>query len=831
MAASRQSASDYSSLIRRWKYGPQPQGTRRELALHLERLEDRCLMNADPAPISAANLSLGDLDNSSPLTVAADVGPGNFRLLLDPAYRNYKTPPEGPSFDRIDELPAWLVAEADQRYGDLFGEDVAQGKRVWLGDERMVPFADVDLLRRATGDTFDTANSFSTTNTQVAGVDEADLVETDGEFLYLVAGDELLIVDVRDTDTPMIASRVQLNSRPTGMYLSGDRLALISSRQNHDIRLPPRGGFTLISLVVDVNRFGGPKRSMTEVQVLDIADASDPQLVQRTELDGHLVSSRVVDGQLRMVVQQSMHSSNLLPLLDSYSVGFNEETQQHELRYETRNEYLGRMYEQLEAFVLPGFRTLNLEGEIIEQHDFVELDELEATITSSYMSATTLAVIDTLSNKIGPAATKTIFTLNNTVIYATEDSLYLFGNAQSQMAQAGISSWGSQTQTDIWKFDFDTTNSSISLSAQGFVDGRVSDQFAADEHEGFLRVVTTGRTWSSGQDLFVLKQVGKQLKTVGKISDIAPNENLHSVRFLGDEAFVVTFRKVDPLFAIDLSDPMNPEIVGELKIPGFSDYLQPLGEDHLLGVGRGADERIGRFQELQLSIFNVSDLNDPQLAHRYSFGGGRSTNSAALLEHHAVSYFPESEILTIPIYSRYQGGGSQFGVDNSAILEAHESALQVFQVDVSAGFEPLATIKHDSRIIRSLRIAEQLIVVSNDYVTIHDLAHPNVQLATLNLEVGSAIGLVELMAYVSPESLTGLENPAEPTRADRTEAIPRTSYVPVSRAAFSTARGHYRPATAAPLAARDIATERMSYELPDQLVDELAVDLASDLTD
>lgn len=831
MAASRQSANDYSSLIRRWKYCPQPQGTRRELALHLERLEDRCLMNADPAPISAASLSLGDIDNSSPLTVAADVGPGNFRLLLDPAYRNYKTPPEGPSFDRIDELPAWLVAEADQRYGDLFGEDVAQGKRVWLGDERMVPFADVDLLRRATGDTFDTANNFSTTNTQIAGVDEADLVETDGEFLYLVAGDELLIVDVRDTDTPMIASRVQLKSRPTGMYLSGDRLALISSGQNHGIRLPPLGGFTLTSLVVDINRFGGPKRSMTEVQVLDIADASDPHLVQRTELDGHLVSSRMVDGQLRMVVQQSMHSSNLLPLLDSYSVDFNEETQQHELRYETRNEYLGRMYEQLEAFVLPGFRTLNLEGEIIEQHDFVELDELEATITSSYTSATTLAVIDMLSNKIGPAATKTIFTLNNTEIYATEDSLYLFGNAQSQMAQAGISSWGSQTQTDIWKFDFDTTNSSISLSAQGFVDGRVSDQFAADEHEGFLRVVTTGRTWSSGQDLFVLKQVGKQLKTVGKISDIAPNENLHSVRFLGDEAFVVTFRKVDPLFAIDLSDPTNPEIVGELKIPGFSDYLQPLGEDHLLGVGRGADERIGRFQELQLSIFNVSDLNDPQLAHRYSFGGGRSTNSSALSEHHAVSYFPESEILTIPIYSRYQGGGSQFGVDNSAILEAHESALQVFQVDVSAGFEPLATIKHDSRIIRSLRIAEQLIVVSNDYVTIHDLAHPNVQLATLNLEVGSAIGLVELMAYVSPESLTGLENPAEPTRADRTEATSRTSYVPVSRAAFSTARGHYRPATAAPFAARAIATERMSYELPDQLVDELAVDLASDLTD
>ncbi len=156
---------------------------------------------------------------------------------------------------------------------------------------------------------------------------------------------------------------------------------------------------------------------------------------------------------------------------------------------------------------------------------------------------------------------------------------------------------------------------------------------------------------------------------------------------------------------------------------------------------------------MQLSIFDVDDLNDPKLAHRYSFGGGRSTASIALGDHRAVSYFPSAEILAIPVYSAYQGGG----FDNTAILGAEESALQVFRIDVATGFEPIATIKHDSRIVRSLRVGEQLIVVSADQITIHDINDPSQTLAELDLQIGSDEGLVELTTYFSPQMLAAIQ--------------------------------------------------------------------------
>ncbi len=830
MPKSQRSSSNWS-ILRQRACGSSPPGAKRQLVLSLEHLENRCLMNADPAPVSAVSTTSPDGDDSAALAIADVAFDDVYRLPSHWGAYTFESPPEGPEFDRIDDLPAWLVAEADHRFGELFGTDVE-----WRVYEpiRIVPFEATDLTVIGSGVALDRAASFSTTNTQVAGVDEADLVETDGEHLYMIAGDELLIIDVRDAGSPTIASRVQLESRPTGMYLAGDRLTLIHSSgggwHNFSAGLIRPANFVLGNL------WSGPYQPApvsTEVKVLDIADRTAPTLVQSTEFDGQLVSSRMVEGQLRIVVQQNIGWSRLLPPIKRYSVGFDEVTQQHQLRYETRNEYLGRVYEQLKEFSLPGYRTLDIDGEVIEQQSFVELDELSRPLAKGHTYATTVATVDTLSNDAGPAATETVFTGNAATIYASQDSLYVFGTAPT-FGGGGLSIWGYPSRTAIWKFDFGETDHSVELSARGFVDGRLPDQFAADEHDGYLRVVTTGRTWSAGQELFVLKQVGKQLKTVGQISDIAPNENLHSVRFLGDEAFVVTFRKVDPLFAIDLSDPTNPFIAGELKIPGFSDYLQPLGEDHLLGVGRGADENLGRFQELQVSIFDVTDLDDPQLAYRYSFGGGRSTNSEALWEHHAVSYFPESEILAIPIYSTSQRGGFRFGVDNSPILGAGESALQVFQIDVATGFEPLSTITHDSRIVRSLRIGEQLVVVSSDYVTIHTLAEPDIQLGKLELNVGTDSNLVELTPYVGPESLTGLELPTDDTgspRTDTDDATPRRAFVPTERARYAAVRSPYAPASTMSFAASDAAAERLRFALPEQLAEQLASALVSEFDD
>lgn len=816
------------SFLRRRANCSNTHGANHPLVLHLEQLENRCLMNGDPAPADV----LTSPSNSEEIAVVPAVNSLNVASLsLDDYYpvrpyvAYYESPPEGPAFDRIDELPEWLVAEADRRYSDQFGQPAHE---YWSGFGFVSHelFITSDFSRNVA---LDSVQSFSATNVQVAGVDEADLVETDGEFLYMIVQNELLIIDVRDAESPSIASRVLLDSNPTGIYLNGDRLTIVSNK------LPSWSGGAVrpgiaIPFDLSLDSYSWNFQPAVQVQVLDVSEAAIPELVEHTELDGRLVSSRMVDGQLRLVVQQNFSSWQLLPALKIYSVGFDQANQQHEFRYETRNEYLGRVFQQLQKFSLPGYRTFNIDGAVTEQQHLLELDDI-ADHAGSHVSATTIATFDTLDNDAGPDATESVLTRAAAEIYATEDSMYVFGSpVQSQ--PSGTFSWiNYATETAIWKFNFASGGDSIKLAAQGKVDGQITSQFAADEHDGYLRLVTTGRTWSSGQDLFVLNQVGEELQIVGQINNIAPNENLHSVRFLGDEAFVVTFRKVDPLFAIDLSDPANPRITGELKIPGFSDYLQPLDENHLLGVGRGADERIGRFQEVQISIFDVSDMSDPQLAHRYSFGGGRSTQSEALYEHHAVSYFSDAGLLAIPIFSAYQWGSFRFGVDNSAILETNESALQVFRVDTATGFEPVATIKHNSRIRRSLTIGEHLIVVSQDYVTVHDLNDPRRQIAKLDLQVGSDVGVVELEAYLDPSSLTGLDSPADEFDSNDSDsrAESRQPYTPSPRRTYSPLRGNYAPRSAARYEVLDRATEQIELGLAEQLADELALDLASDL--
>ncbi len=566
-----------SSFFRQPARGLQPCGARRRLVLHLEKLEDRFLMNGDPTPLIAVNLAADiDIDVAS-LVVADDIGPSNWRFSPG----RVTATPEKISSSQLEELPAWLVAEADQRNGDLYGKEIITPRwNYWNWQSfgnASIDISDFDALTLFAAT--DTANDFSTTNTQVAGVDEADLVETDGEYLYVISLDELLILDVRENGNPKLASRTKLEARPTGIYLAGDRLTLITSGNSS-----PYAPNNLRNGLVNAS-WGGyrrPSPATTEVQVLDVSDQGQPKLVQSTEFDGRLVSSRMVAGELRIVLQQdAMQLSNLLPRLQQVYVGYDETANTDTYRYETRNEYLGRVYRGLENFSLPSYRTLTVEGQVLEEQPLITWGELAEPIVSRYASSTTIATFDTLGDQIGPTATKTLFTRSAAEIYATEDSLYVFGTSVNSSRSQ------SYNQTSIWKFDFDSSDHSIQLSATGRVDGQLLNQFAADEYDGFLRVVTTGRMWSSGQSLFVLQQEGKQLKTVGKVENLAPRERLHSVRFIDDEAFVVTFRRVDPLFAIDLSDPTKPVVAGELKIPGFSDYLQPLDENNLLGIGRG----------------------------------------------------------------------------------------------------------------------------------------------------------------------------------------------------------------------------------------------------
>jgi hypothetical protein len=225
---------------------------------------------------------------------------------------------------------------------------------------------------------------------------------------------------------------------------------------------------------------------------------------------------------------------------------------------------------------------------------------------------------------------------------------------------------------------------------------------------------------------------------------------------MGDRAFIVTFRQVDPLFAVDLSDPTNPQLMGELSIPGVSGYLQPLDANHVLGVGRAMDPSGQMFSDLELSIYDISNLSEPELSFMYDFDGGWSTTTPILADgwipytgdQHAAAYFPDAQIFAMPVTSMQ--GGSLDGVASTAEFEPGQGGLEVFHIDVAGGFTPLAFIEHDTLVNRAVEAGGYLFAISDDSVTVHDLASPATQLGALDLGAGDATALDDLPMYQPP---------------------------------------------------------------------------------
>jgi uncharacterized secreted protein with C-terminal beta-propeller domain len=201
------------------------------------------------------------------------------------------------------------------------------------------------------------------------------------------------------------------------------------------------------------------------------------------------------------------------------------------------------------------------------------------------------------------------------------------------------------------------------------------------------------------------------------VKGLAPGERIQSTRFVGDKAYVVTFRQRDPLFTIDLSNPTSPRVAGELKIPGFSTYLHPVNDDLLIGFGRDVDEETGRDKGIQVSLFDVSDPSSPKRVATRSLSES-GEHSEAAWDHHAFSYFPEQRILAVPVT---HGDGDQM--------------LAVLKLNLSAGsFELLGEVQPPGAVRRSLRIGDVLYAVTDTHLQARDLDQPGTVLGTLKTE-------------------------------------------------------------------------------------------------
>jgi hypothetical protein len=617
-----------------------------------------------------------------------------------------------------EALRDWLIKTAVAQWGGLFGTTVRWWWPWWKGGgggpivyamDGSMPFL-AALPEAGTG-----APSHSGTNNQVAGVEEGDIAKTDGNYIYLLRGQEVVIASSWPAEDAHVESRQAIEGSPLALYLYDDpvsgeaRLTVLSEIYDSGPVIPMMGYAAPLS-TADAGVSLMPWRwhwdPRIKVTMLDVTDRSQPAVAGETYLDGWLAGSRAVGDRVILVVQ------NDSPLPEPQIL--EDPDNPYMYRYESQDDYVTRLETADLDKLLPSYSTKvqGAGGEETVEGALAEAPSMYIPAHPSGNALVSVAVFD-VDDGAGPVSTTSTFGLGGTV-YASTDSLYM----ASTSWQPATRRWHWSPTTFIYKFDL--TKDGVPLAATGSVAGSVLDQYSMDEYDGNFRIATTDSGDGLSSNVFVLGQQGADLNIVGSITGLALGEQIRSVRFMQDRGFVVTFRQVDPLFALDLSGPANPRVAGELKIPGYSSYLHPMDSTHLIGFGRDADPGTGRVQGLQLSLFDVSDLSRPTLVDKYVLTDGAwSGFSAAEWDPHAFSYFPDYGVLALPVADTWWG---------------YDVGLQVFHVDAADGFTRMGEVKHDTPVERTFQIGDCLFSISSDAIKANSIADPAEEVASVDLK-------------------------------------------------------------------------------------------------
>lgn len=548
-------------------------------------------------------------------------------------------------------------------HGRLSGSHSSGGGRVVVGGSKP----------RAPSGGPTAAVSRSDTNNQVAGVDEADFVKTDGRYLYLTMNGALRIVEAVN---PRLVSVTKLPGRVREMFVEGDRAVVYTSYGDTSGRRCTYG--------YDCELAGDG--SSTKILVLDLENRAAPRVVRELALSGSMLTARRIGRTVHTVVSDG----DGLPALPTWPEGMNT-CGLKESHVRARFAELRRQNERkLRASV--SFPVLREHG-----RERTLCDNLLRAPLGDGNAFTTLVSFE-LTNDRAPATTSTIQSRPGAV-FASADALYLSVVHRRGGARArGPGRWYSfypraDEVSDVHKFAIGAEPDKTRYVGSGVVPGRVLNQFSMDEHYGYLRIATTrGRVPHPDVEsaVSILREDSAgNLVRVGAVEHIAPGEDIRSVRFDGDRGYVVTFKKTDPLFVLDLYDPSSPRILGELKIPGFSSYIHPIDPTHLISIGFDGEERgsFAYFDGLLLQMFDVSEPTDPKLLFREEIGT-RGSSSQAATDHLAFNYFAEKGLLALPATVCEGGGDGRYG-DRLAF-----SGLLLYRVSTLEGFGRLGGIDH-----------------------------------------------------------------------------------------------------------------------------------------
>ncbi len=547
----------------------------------------------------------------------------------------------------------------------------------------------------------DKATSASGTNNQVVGVDEADFVKNDTKYVYVVSDGAFRIIDAWPASQAHEIAKFPISGTPTKLFVDGDRALIYASLPQptsstgtaSSPTYPGGGGSSSCTYGYECS-FDGDG-TQTQVTVLDIANRAAPASVRQINFSGSLIAARRVGHAVHTVVSS-------LPIQFTGLSYQPETTSQCGPAPTTplERQTLIQAYEDLRAKNRQIIVNADISGalpSITDAHGGSQSSVLAQcggfyrSSQSDGASFTSVVSIDMQQDGVAPTASTIVSRAG--AVYASAASLYIA--VPHDRPDQGDWYYGMDTDkqaSTVHAFRIGETPGQTGYAASGVVKGAVLNQFSMDEFEGHLRIATT-----SGHDpdpdvnstLTVLEPHGANLDAVGKITGIAPHEDIRSVRFDGPKGYVVTFKKTDPLYVYDLSVANAPHETGELQIPGFSTYMHMIDDTHLLTIGYDADDQgsFAWFAGVRLQIFDVTNPQSPQLLHAEVIGT-RGSSSEALTNHLAFNYYAPKGILALPMTVCEGGSGGSYGTNMTF------SGLMVYDVSVQNGFHLRGKVSH-----------------------------------------------------------------------------------------------------------------------------------------
>jgi len=598
------------------------------------------------------------------------------------------------------------------------------------------------------------AIEYSETNNQVAGVDEADFVKNDAYYIYMLSNNKFQIIKAWPAVDAKKISEFQIQGTPDKMFIYNNRVMIYSS-------LEPENSVNEYSYYYQRDEctygynceFTGNGKNL-KITMLDITEISKPKLIREIYYMGSFLNARRIDDAVHtVVIFPEMQIEGLKYWPDELNYYY------WNYEYDLSNEEIEAMFSKLrhenEKLILdsdisqwmPSYRDISyINNEPVEKQGI--LGNCNEYYVSQQKGNYFIALN---SNKITADYddfNSTVIFGNPGAVYASKDSFFIC----SRQSIGYMSYWFFEDQnineaSTLHKFALTNNPPASSYIGSGFVKGHILNQFSMDEYNGFFRIATTtGHVPSpdTHSTISIVEQKGKELLVVGKIDNIAPTEDIRSAKFDKDRGYIVTFKKTDPLFIFDLSNPYIPKISGDLKIPGYSTYMHRIDSNHLLTIGYDADDtgNFAWFQGIMLQIFDVSDMTNPKLDHKEIIGT-RGSTSDACINHLAFNYFNPKKLLAIPMIVCEGGSGGQYGDEMTF------NGLMVYNVTIEKGFDYLGGVSHkdenssincsnwwtesNSLVKRSIFMDDYVFSITNDEIKINSLENLGIDIKTIGL--------------------------------------------------------------------------------------------------